>query len=408
MLSTKKILILSSAHLCRNPRVVKEATALAHAGYRVTVVTASVSAEFEQVDRELMLGLPFQRVVVDYTAATIGARLADKWQRGLTWSARRLCGLGIESAQALGPARALHRAALAHPADLIIVHNELPCCIGVALLRGGRRVAADLEDWHSEDLLPADRAGRPVRRLREVERTLLHEAAYVSTTSAALAAALAERHDAPTPLVITNSFPLQPDPRHGPAGDPPSLFWFSQTIGPGRGLEEFCAAWSLTRQPGRLVLMGRLRPGYDQELLARLPAEFRSRVRFLPPVAPPELPAAIARHDIGLALEQPAIPSRDLTITNKILQYFNAGLAVVATETAGQREVMTQAPDAGILVRLEDPALAAAKIDDLLANREAISAYGLGARRAAASTYCWELEAPRLVAAVQNALVQST
>lgn len=405
---TPAIQILTSSHLCRNPRVVKEATALAQAGYRVTVITASVSVEFEQVDRELMRGLPFQRVVVDYTAATIGARLADKWQRGLTWSARRLCGLGIESAQALGPARALHRAALAHPADLTIVHNELPCCIGVALLRRGRRVAADLEDWHSEDLLPADRAGRPVRRLREVERTLLHEAAYVSTTSAALAAALAERHGAPAPLVITNSFPLQPDPRHGPAGAPPSLFWFSQTIGPGRGLEEFCAAWSLTRQPGRLVLMGRLRPGYDQELLARLPAEFRSRVRFLPPVAPTELPAAIARHDIGLALEQPAIPSRDLTITNKILQYFNAGLAVVATETAGQREVMARAPDAGILVSLADSARAATAIDALLADRQAISARGAAARRAAATTYCWELEAPRLVAAVQSALAQST
>ena len=34
--------------------------------------------------------------------------------------------------------------------------------------------------------------------------------------------------------------------------------------------------------------------------------------------------ATVARHDIGLALEQPFIVNRDLTITNKILQYMNA------------------------------------------------------------------------------------
>jgi hypothetical protein len=88
MSPTKKILILTSAHLCRNPRVVKEATTLGAAGYDVTVMSISVQPRFEQMDRELMRGLPFKRVVLDYAAGTPAARLADIFQRGGTWAAQ--------------------------------------------------------------------------------------------------------------------------------------------------------------------------------------------------------------------------------------------------------------------------------------------------------------------------------
>jgi len=57
----------------------------------------------------------------------------------------------------------------------------------------------------------------------------------------------------------------------------------------------------------------------------------------------------IAEHDIGFAGETPSIRSRDLTATNKILQYLLAGLAVVASDTAGQRECAGQASDAVFL-----------------------------------------------------------
>ena len=193
-----------------------------------------------------------------------------------------------------------------------------------------------------------------------------------------------------------------------PAGRPPHLLWFSQTIGPGRGLESFVAAWSLTRQPGELTLLGEDRAGFATDLRNRLPDSHRPRLHLAPLVAPDELPAFIARHDIGLALEHPSPASRDLTITNKILQYLNAGLAVAATPTAGQREVLARNPAAGIFLDLAaPPADTAARLDALLADP------GLPARRAAArqlavSHYCWEREAPRLVALVADALARST
>ena len=395
-----RILIISPGSPCRNPRPVKEAETLGRAGHDVTLLTVFESAALSEQERTLTTGAPYRHEVVDHDVSST-ARL---WRRIRRRLAVKSTELGLESLHALGHAGSLHRRATEIPADLTIVHNELPHWIGCDLLDQDRRVAADFEDWHSEDLLPAERGGRPLQHMRENERRLLRDTAYTSTTSGALSQALTARYGGSSPLVLTNSFPLQPAPRAGSAGEPPAFFWFSQTVGPGRGLEEFCAAWAQTTQPSRLVLLGQVRSGYDQLLLSLLPAAFRSRISFLPMVAPGDLPGVIACHDIGLALEQAFIVNRDLTITNKILQYLNAGLAVVASDTAGQREVLAHAPGSGILAHLERPTELTAQLDSLLADRPRLAAMAATARRAAETTYCWEKEAPKLIARVALAL----
>jgi glycosyltransferase involved in cell wall biosynthesis len=156
------------------------------------------------------------------------------------------------------------------------------------------------------------------------------------------------------------------------------------------------------------VLLGEPRPGYDRQLLENVPAGRRAQIAFRPLVAPAALPAAIAEHDVGLALEERAIVNRDLTITNKILQYLNAGLAVVATPTAGQREVLAHDPNAGVLVEPGDTPAFARALDALLASREELSRRQQAARRLAESTYCWEREAPHLLSLVATALQKPT
>jgi len=146
---------------------------------------------------------------------------------------------------------------------------------------------------------------------------------------------------------------------------------------------------------------------FDRQLLAALPAEFAARVTILPLVPPLELPTLIAQHDIGLALELTEIPNRDLTITNKILQYLNAGLAIVATPTSGQREVLAQAPGAGKFIELNNPDATATMLDNLIGDRDSLAQAQACARAAAANHYCWEGEAPRLVELVTHALQRS-
>ena len=145
-MSVKRILILSSLHLCRNPRVVKEARTLAAAGYEVTVMTVSASARFAPLDRELMRQEAFAFVTLDLVGDSWASRARGIFSRGVTRLARAaLKRLRVESPEALGPARRLLASARAFPADLIIAHTEIPLWATRELMRDGRRVAVDLE-----------------------------------------------------------------------------------------------------------------------------------------------------------------------------------------------------------------------------------------------------------------------
>ena len=396
-----RILIVTNGPLCRNPRPFKEAATLARAGYEVTVLGVRNHRPSLAYDRDLLRDAPFRCEMIDMLTVGRPAVLARRLQLRLARSAARF---GAPTIGSLGPARALLRHARRRSAHLTIVHNEVPFWVGTSLLAEGRRVAADMEDWYSEDLLPDDRKVRPLAAMRRIEDALLHRAAYTTTTSNALAAALAARYGGRPPAVITNAFPLDPAPRRGPPGQPPAFFWFSQTIGPGRGLEAFFEAWAQVERASRVVVLGAARAAFVQTLLARIPKARQPAVTFLPPVPPAQLPVTLAAHDIGLALERSDIPSRDLTITNKILQYLNAGLAVAATASAGQREVLGHASDAGVLLDLSDIPATAAALDALLADREHLARRQQAARQLAEADYCWEREAPKLLNLVAAAL----
>lgn len=400
-MAAPRILIVSTSALCRNPRVVKEATTLGENGYDVTVLTVKNHAPSEPYDQKILAAAPFRREVVDLLG---NARLRLRARTSRWLSIQSLKYLGWQSPRSLGPAHALLARANALPADLTIVHNEVSHWVGLKLMAAGRRIAADIEDWHSEDLLPADRKNRPLRLLRYQERALLNQALYTSTTSEALAGALHARYGGKQPYVITNSFPLQPRCDRSDRVGPPAFFWFSQTIGPGRGLEKFLAAWCLLRERSHLILLGQAVINYDRYLLSQIPISLHGFVHFRSLVSPDELPSVIAENDLGLALEESSTRSRDLTITNKILQYLNAGLAVIATDTAGQREVFSHQPSPGLLVVDASPEVLARRLDALLSNPMELAHRQAAARQLAESTYCWEREAPKLLRLVDQAL----
>jgi glycosyltransferase involved in cell wall biosynthesis len=82
----------------------------------------------------------------------------------------------------------------------------------------------------------------------------------------------------------------------------------------------------------------------------------------------------------------------------------NAGLAVIATDTAGQVEVMKAAPQCGLLIKAGETTRLTAELDALLADRVRLRSMQEAARRSAEQKFSWEHEAPRLLTAVQNVL----
>lgn len=407
--TAKRIVVLTGNHLCHNPRVVKEAGALARAGFDVTVLGAWFDMKLAQRDRELLAAQPFRFEPVLNVVEKGGALLAPRLRSKAAAAVKQ--HLGIESRWQLGYAYpALRRRALAFPAELYIAHSEAALAVAAELRRRGGRVGVDMEDWFSEDLLPEARSSRPLRLLHSYERELLTLGAYRSCPSRAMSAALAERYSARAPTVIYNAFPwAERDAFDGVKKDRRgletcSIHWFSQTLGPGRGLEELLAALALMRSRAEIHLRGNASPAFEAWLRARAPQSWHSRLFIHPLVSNSQLHSRIAEHDIGFAGEQTYCRSRDLTVTNKILSYMLAGLAVVASDTAGQREVAELAPAAISLYRPGDARELARALDDLLSSPAKLSRAKAQALQAAEQRFCWEKQEPILVESVGRAL----
>ena len=189
------------------------------------------------------------------------------------------------------------------------------------------------------------------------------------------------------PTVVYNAFPWSDrdsiDGLSKDRGDRrlPSIHWFSQTLGPGRGLEDLVAALPLLKSETEVHLRGRPALGFENWLIQRIPEGWRARIKVHQSVSNSELLSRIAEHDIGFAGETSSIRSRNLTVTNKILLYLLGGLAVVASETAGQREVALQAPGSVLLYPSGDASALASCLDELLGVGNALASQDSGSCR---------------------------
>lgn len=399
-----RIRIFIARHLCTAPRAQKEAAALAEAGHDVIVHGVWFDPVLSARDEQITARQPWNFVPV---ADGRPLNRVRRWRWFRLRASHRLANLlyrraRIVTADLFGYAhRHLARVARQAPADLAIFHSEGGLWLADQLRRAGRRVGVDFEDWFSQDLPPAARAARPVATLRELERQLLRHTRYTLTTSHALANALAADAHSAEPAVIYNAFPASVAPLAAAATrdrrDPAriSLHWFSLVAGPDRGLETLATALADVPPTCEIHLRGDGSENFRTALRARFPAAHRPHLYFHPTVANAELPARIAEHDIGLALDVSRIPSRNLTITNKLFQYLQGGLAVVASDTAGHREVLQATPEAGVLFAAEDSAALGSALRDLLANPARLARAKAAARLAAATTFAHERQKPR-------------
>lgn len=403
-----RIVILTGNHLCNNPRVIKEATTLANAGYRVTVIGGWFDGGLKARDLELQKALPFEfRPAIDGTENTL-RRFSIRVSVKAGAIAHRVAG--FENRRQLGYAYAGLRAVSRQAADLYIAHSEAAMAVAEDRLSAGFRVGLDLEDWFSEDLPPEARHNRPVRLLRKLERKLLLAAGYITCPSRAMSQALAREFGCPQPTVVYNAFPwcdrksidvLFKDRRDRRL---PSIHWFSQTLGLGRGLEDLIASLPLLKHEAEVHLRGKPVSGFENWLAQRLPEAWRGRIVIHRVVSNAELLSRVAEHDIGFAGETTSIRSRDLTITNKILYYLLAGLAVVASNTAGQREVAEQAGGGVLLYPSGDASSLAARLDELLESDEALRQAKSAALASAERTFCWERQEGTLLHSISRAL----
>lgn len=410
-----RVVLLTGSSLCHNPRALKEATTLAQSGYDVHVIGAWLEPDLKARDLPIIERAPFHFIpVFDCTLPGLRSAAGYALGRARRKAANVLHGwTGRESAHQLGLGFGIERlftCAKGLPADLYIAHSE-PCLyVAWHLMRKGQRVGVDMEDWFSENLLPEARKGRPLRLLRQLERELLMASPYASCPSRAMSEALRAEFGCKPPAVVYNAFPwverqtidgLRKDRRDGAVV---SIFWYSQTLGPGRGLEDLLAALPLLKCDIEVHFRGHAAAGMEEWMRTRIPERWRHRVFFHPQVANDELLSRVAEHDIGFAGEMKYCRSRDLTVTNKILHYLLGGLAVVASNTSGQREVAMEASGAVTLYETGNPTALAGIVDELVDSPYKLASAKARALQAAKDCFCWEHQETILLQAVAAAL----
>lgn len=410
----RRYCLVTPTQISCNPRLVKEADALTAAGHDVRVVAVAFDAARTQLDRNMASsrGWRLEHVQTAWRSP-VGALRRGGWglvERASEWAFAAHVPGGVVRDHAYSRfVRPLARRAAAEPVDVVIAHNlqALPAAARAARRRGAR-LGFDIEDLHTGELPDGPEHQRTLARITALERHYLPRCDYLTAAAPGIADAIVDLYGVRRPVVVLNTFPAEeraaspaPDRRH-PGGDP-ALYWFSQTLGPDRGIEDAVEALGRMSVPAHLYLRGAAPPEYRARVLDRA-AELGcgERVHFLSLVPPGELVARSSEHDVGLALEQPITRNRDLCVTNKLFTYMLAGLAVAATDTAGQRAILAGRDVGAFLYRAGDAASLAAQLDALLSSPERLARARRKALAAALDEFSWARDAERLVAYLES------
>jgi glycosyltransferase involved in cell wall biosynthesis len=418
MRNTKRICIVTSAHISYNPRAMKEADALAAAGHDVRVVGLNREDDKCRLDAEIVASRPWAYDVVDARRSTAMGSLRVLGSRVRMESSSVILAFApfpgvLERGYSRYFPELLARLA-AIEADLFIAHNlpALPVAV-VAARRCGAKIGFDAEDFHRGEFAAESGNERVYEQTIAIERKYIPCCDYVTAASDGIAAAYSEALGIPRPTSILNVFPLSSrevqlsdHALRGERSDSElSLYWCSQVIGPGRGLEIAVKALSLLQGRFTLALRGHWMLGYRDalmELAGRLRVDHL--IRELPVSRPEELVSRASMHDIGLACEIPNTVNHRIAVSNKLLAYLVAGIPVAASDVPGQATIMANIPDAGFLYPASDPDALARGLLALGNSPARLTAAKIAASKAAEARFCWEIESQRLVATVESVL----
>jgi len=409
---------VTGTSVAHNPRLVKEADALAAAGYRVRVVAFQSRGWVAERDRLLAAGRPWRHEPVSIVPATIAGRWRFWWSRlrmhfFLRVLSRLSMARGIAERSFVRSYPELLAAALREPADLFIAHTPqaLPVAAAAAA-HFGAPLGFDAEDLHTGELPPAAQGTRQQRLVAYVEGKYIERCAYISAPTDGIADELARLYGIPRPVVLHNVFPWaeraaldgETRDRRGPTL---SLYWYSQVISLGRGIGDAIRAAGLLTQPVQLHLRGTVDPSERAAIMA-LAQEcgVADQLQLHPSAPPEELIARAAEHDVGLALEPGLAHSLNnaLTVSNKLFSYLLAGLAIAASDTPGQRAVLQTCPQAGALYQPGDYQALALALRGWQERPEGLADARRAALEAARSRWSWEHERQRFLEVVERVL----
>lgn len=401
----KKVCLITPGHIATNPRLVKEASVLLEAGYQVHVVFT------QYVD--LLLN-DDQLILTKYRALTFDKL---KWTKNLRLR-RIISGLtqiiSRFSCRIFKDDPNFHQIvlnrnynwqlknAIRAKADLYIAHNAGALAIARnAAKHNATSFGFDAEDYHRNETSnnPND---FQVKLKAFLEDKYLKDVDYITAASPLIGKAYQNLYPNLKPIVINNVFEVkQQPPINLNKNEGLKLFWFSQTIGKNRGLEDIIEALNIIDNTTiQLHLLGSL--SKDDEAYFNGLAKFD--IYYYQPISGDEIFSLAAKFDIGLALEQDRPLNRDICLTNKIFTYLISGLAIIASATQAQKQLLEENRAIGGLYPIGNVAELKKIIIQFLNDKDLLNEYKNNAYQLAQSKYNWEIESKKFINIVEQTL----
>jgi glycosyltransferase involved in cell wall biosynthesis len=394
--------------------MVKEADALADAGYQVTVLYVYWNKWGTEFDKVLIASKKWKAICVggdpQYKRITYFiSRTIYKLTKTITRNAKAALAADIKAARA---SYFLTQAAKKHSADLYIAHNigALPAVVAAAKANN-KPCGFDAEDLHRYEVHD-DNDHEDVALKTTIENRYIPQLNYLTTSSPQIADTYKKLFKGLKPIVLLNVFPKSSLHFNAEASNvirPLKLFWFSQTIGPNRGISDVINALRLISElhlvdsnAFELHLLGDMPPKSDSFI--KEINSYGIHVTFHKPIHPDNIISFASQFDIGLALENKEPYNRNVCLTNKIFVYMQAGLAIIASDTIAQKEFMDSNPTIGKVYRKEALETMAAIFFNFYKDPKLLAACKSESLRLGHDRYNWETESVKFLALVEKTL----
>ena len=395
-----KIVQITSGQPALNPRLVKEADLLAAAGYEVIVIYQHWTAWATEVEKTL---LPQKQWRATQVGGSPKSQVILHWYTRIKFKVLRLLYKYFKlfpEATVARSADLLLSHAKKHAADLYIAHNlaALPVAVKAAKFHHAK-CGFDAEDFHRNEV--SNDPNHPDVRLKTfIEDKYLEQTDYITAASPLICKAYKSLYPDLNPIIINNVFELKYQPKLNLIKNKClKLFWFSQTIGKNRGLEEVIEAINLISNPLiELHLLGNL--SVQNAIYFNGLANFS--IIYYKPISANQIFELANTFDIGLALEPGFCINNKIALSNKIFTYLISGLAIIASDTQAQKEFMNSNTLIGELYSIGDVTALAGIITKLFNDRELLNNYRKNAYQLAQSKYNWEIEQQKFLAIIKS------
>jgi glycosyltransferase involved in cell wall biosynthesis len=350
-----------------DPRVRREAEALAAAGYDIAVIA---DARPDQPEREVLEGVRVRRI--------------RKTSAVPYWS--------------------IIRPLLDEHADIYHAHDIdslLPCLAAARLSRPRAQVIYDSHElWmaHAADKMHAKR-----RMLRRVEGPMVRAADALITASPAYTERIVGRYRFTkraetllnTPLVFTDEQLAGPWAKRD--ADPLVRIAYVSVFQEGRGAIQLVQALAHLPEDHVIELIGNMpQPDYERRL-HEAAEPFGDRVVFVGRVPGPEVVPRMAAAKLSAVMFEPISESYRWVSPNKVFESFAAGTPIVASDLPVISR-FTLGENAGVVCKVSDPADIARAIGEALTRLPELRRNA----RAAAAKYNWDTQRPILLSLYED------